>query len=175
MSDFLWSGVLLLALVLFWAIGAYNRLVRLRAAVGAAFGALDPLLGERLAWVQGAPAHDPARAEAWARLGAAAEQWAVALAPVRAQPANGPAVLSLAQAQAALEAAWAAAAPADAAHALHAQWDRLRHQELPLLAANNEAVRVYNAARAQFPAAVMARLGGFRPAQALALAEGARA
>ena len=44
-----------------------------------------------------------------------------------------------------------------------------------LLAAFNEAVRVYNAARAQFPAAVMARLGGFRPAQALALAEGARA
>lgn len=186
MPPILWSALLALALVFFWAIGAYNRLVRLRAAVGAAFAVLEPLLRERLAWVKGAqpPADAPAPSDAaaatldepqaWARLHAASEQLALALAPVRSQPADGPAVRSLALAQAALQAAWAAVAPADAAHALHAQWDRLRHQELPLTAAFNDAVRAYNAATAQFPAAVMARLCGFRPAQPLDSGEGAR-
>ena len=62
MSNPLWPVLLVLALVFFWAIGAYNRLVRLRAAVGTAFAALEPLLRERLAWVKGAlpPAEPPA-------------------------------------------------------------------------------------------------------------------
>ena len=113
MSNPLWPVLLVLALVFFWAIGAYNRLVRLRAAVGTAFAALEPLLRERLAWVKGAlpPAEPPApdapastldepRTQAWARLDAAGEQLALALAPVRSQPVSARAVCSLAQAQA---------------------------------------------------------------------------
>ena len=180
MSNPLWPVLLVLALVFFWAIGAYNRLVRLRAAVGTAFAALEPLLRERLAWVKGAlpPAEPPApdapastldepRTQAWARLDAAGEQLALALAPVRSQPVSARAVCSLAQAQAALHAAWVAVAPPEAGQALQAQWDRLRHQELPLTGAFNEAVRAYNAAATQFPAMVMARLCGFRPGQML--------
>ena len=183
MSQSLWSLVLVLALVFFWAIGAYNRLVRLRAAVGTAFAALEPLLRERLAWVKSvlppadpspdAPAStlDESQTQAWARLGAAGDQLALALAPVRSQPVSARAVRSLAQAQAALQAAGVAVAPAEAGPALQAQWDRLRHQELPLTAAFNEAVRAYNAAATQFPAMVMARLCGFRPGQVLIPAE----
>ena len=43
----------LLALLFFWAIGAYNRLVRLRSAVVKAFAVLDEQLVRQLVWVQG--------------------------------------------------------------------------------------------------------------------------
>ena len=44
-NPFLW---IFLALVLFWAVGAYNRLVRLRSTAIQAFGALDAHL---MRWV----------------------------------------------------------------------------------------------------------------------------
>ena len=43
----------LLALLFFWAIGAYNRLVRLRSTVVKAFAVLDEQLVRQLVWVQG--------------------------------------------------------------------------------------------------------------------------
>ena len=84
------------ALLLFWGIGAYNRLVRLRAAVSKAFAALDEQLVRQLVWVQGAlpesmrsgtstapvELQDDATA-AWARLQAASDQFGVALAQAR--------------------------------------------------------------------------------------------
>ena len=93
----------LLALLFFWAIGAYNRLVRLRSAVVKAFAVLDEQLVRQLVWVQGclpeamrggavtAPGElqDEVTA-AWARLHAASEQFAVALAQARAQPIDVP-------------------------------------------------------------------------------------
>lgn len=188
MSDGLVMAVVVLALVLFWALGAYNRLMRLRAAIGAAWAALDARFIERLAWMgdalkqgQGRAGADVAPAPAppsWVRLGAASEQWALALAPVRARPADADAVGRLVLAHAALEAAWAGVPVQDwASHMamdatpVLAQWERLRQQEQPLVAAFNAAVQRYNAAIDQFPAALMARLCGFRAAQALPLIE----
>lgn len=43
---------IVIAVLLFWFVGAYNRLVRLRAAVLQAYGALDAALGKQLDFVQ---------------------------------------------------------------------------------------------------------------------------
>ena len=110
----------LLALLFFWAIGAYNRLVRLRSAVVKAFAVLDEQLVRQLVWVQGclpeamrggavtAPGElQDEVAAAWARLHAASEQFAVALAQARAQPIDVPGMASLVMAHEALRTAWA--------------------------------------------------------------------
>ena len=172
------------ALLLFWGIGAYNRLVRLRAAVGKAFAALDEQLMRQLVWVQGglpdemrsgmptAPVElqDDVTA-AWARLQAAADQFAAALAQARSQRTDVPSMASLVMAHEALRGAWAgalaSAVPADAvpsAERLQSRWMRLLHQALPLRAAFNDAAQAYNHAIAQFPASLLARLFSLAPA-----------
>ena len=182
-SATLW-WIVVVALLLFWGIGAYNRLVRLRAAVSKAFAALDEQLMRQLVCVQGclpdsmndeaaaAPAEpmDGASA-AWARLQSAGDQFAVALAQARSQPIDVPCMARLVMAHEALRAAWAGAladaVPADAvpsAERLQARWMRLLHQSLPFRTAFNEAAQAYNQAVQQFPASVLARLFGFRPA-----------
>ena len=183
----------LLALLFFWAIGAYNRLVRLRSTVVKAFAVLDEQLVRQLVWVQGClpeamrggavtvpgELQDEVTA-AWARLHAASEQFAVALAQARAQPIDVPGMASLVMAHEALRTAWtsalADAVPPDAvpsAERLQSRWMRLLHQSLPLRTAFNDAAQAYNQAIAQFPAAVVARLFGFRPAGTVTrLAEG---
>ena len=71
----------------------------------------------------------------------------------------------------ALRTAWGAtlaeAVPADAvpsSERLQARWLRLLHQSLPLRTAFNDAAQSYNQAIAQFPASLLARLFGFKPA-----------
>ena len=47
-----WAWLLravLLAVLLFWVVGAYNRLTRLRSAIGAAWGQIDEQLARRAA------------------------------------------------------------------------------------------------------------------------------
>ncbi|MDO5693057.1 MAG: hypothetical protein Q4G70_11375 [Pseudomonadota bacterium] len=181
-SVWLWLGV---ALLFFWAIGAYNRLVRMRTAVVKAFAALDEQLVRQLVWVQGClpesmrdgaqtspgELQDDATA-AWTRLQATSEQFAAALAQARLQPVDGgPAMSSLVMAHEALRAAWGAAL-ADAvppgttpsADRLQQRWLRLLHQSLPLRTAFNDTAMAYNRALGQFPASVLARLAGFKPA-----------
>lgn len=184
-SYWFWS---LLALLLFWAVGAYNRLVRLRAGVTKAFAALDEQLLRQLVLIQGClpealrdGAHEdsdePADAAmaAWQRLQAAGEQFGVALAQARAQPVDAAAMAGLVLAHEALRTAWtsalAEAVPADAvpsAERLQQRWMRLLHQALPLRTAFNEAAQAYNQAIRQFPAALLARLSGFRAAGTIA-------
>lgn len=180
-SLFFW---LTCAVALFWAVGAYNRLVRLRTGVRKAFAVLDEQLLRQVVWMQaclpesmrGAAAaaensHDQAQL-AWMRLSAASEQFAVALAQVRAQPIDGTATASLAMAHDAMVTAWEGAlrdavgqAEGDAsAERLQARWVTLLHQALPLQDAYNASARAYNHAIAQFPAMVLAWLVGFRPA-----------
>lgn len=180
-SLFFWLAC---AVALFWAVGAYNRLVRLRAGVRKAFAVLDEQLLRQVVWVQaclpesmrGAVsvsgiAQDQAQA-AWTRLSAASEQFAVSLAQVRAQPIDGTATASLAMAHDAMVTAWEGALR-DAvgseegeasAERLHARWVTLLHQALPLQDAYNAAVQTYNHAIAQFPAMLLAWVFGIRPA-----------
>ncbi|WP_028601743.1 hypothetical protein [Ottowia thiooxydans] len=172
------------AVFFFWAVGAYNRLVRLRAAVRKSFAALDELLIRQVVWVQGClpvsmrggmttvsgALQDEADAT-WSRLSAASEQFSVALAQVRAHPIDGAATASLAMAHDTLAGAWksamrdAVALDAEpSAQRLDARWTTLLHQALPLQDAFNGAVTAYNSAIGQFPAMFLAKLFGFRPA-----------
>jgi hypothetical protein len=73
---------------------------------------------------------------------------------------------SLVLAQDALDTAWQSAmrdaVPPDthpSAERLQAKWMQLLHQTLPLNTAFNEAVEIYNAAIAQFPAWLLAKVG----------------
>ena len=87
------------AVLLFWAVGAYNRLMRLRAKVKKQFAALDAFMLRELVWVQGClpdamrsgtmPAPLTLQDESHAalvRLWAACEQLAAALAETRHNP-----------------------------------------------------------------------------------------
>jgi len=182
-SPWLW---IVAALLLFWAIGAYNRLTRLRARVRQAFAALDEQLLRQIVWVQSClpesmrgvqtspiELQDEVTA-AWVRLLGASDQFAAALARARAEAVvSVSAMAGLVLAHEALRTAWAGAlaqaVPADAvpsAERLQSRWLRLLHQSLPLRTAFNEAVQAHNRAIAQFPAALVARLSGFRPAGA---------
>lgn len=175
---------MLLAVAFFWAVGAYNRLVRLRAQIGQAFAALDAQLIRQLVWVQGClPAAlrggasvQPAQAgdevgAAWGSLQAASEQFAHSLAAARARPLEAAVVAALASARGVLATCWqrvwtlgedleGLALP----EPLHGQHEQLLSQALPLCEAFNQAVRGYNEAIAQFPALLLARLFGFRRA-----------
>ena len=88
-----------LAVALFWAVGAHNRLVRLRSAAAQAFGALDAHLAQLLALLA---TYEAAQSSAGAppavqrdALQAAAAQCAEALAGARAHPLRTAAVAPL--------------------------------------------------------------------------------
>jgi len=174
---------LIAALLLFWAAGAYNRLVRLRSRANAAFAALDEQLVRQFVWVQGclpesmrggghtspADLQDSVTA-AWARLHAASEQFAAALAKARGHVSDTAIMAGLVLSHEAMRRAWNAALTgavgADAvpsAERLQMRWLRLLHQAQPLRAAFNDAAQTYNNAVSQFPASMLARLLGFRP------------
>ncbi|MDR2155280.1 MAG: LemA family protein [Burkholderiaceae bacterium] len=170
------------AVLLFWAVGAYNRLMRLRSGVSKAFAALDEQLVRQIVWVQGClpePMRNLTQASpielqdkvtaTWVKLSAASDQFAAALAGARSDAiANAPVMASLVLAHeamcTALADALAAAVAPDAVPQLQAQWTGLLHQTWSPRAAFDEAVRTYNQARTQFPASIIARLSGFKPA-----------
>ena len=167
------------ALTLFWSVGAYNRLVRLRAEVIRAFSALDNILAVQSALIQATLAlpippaallkEAPDR-HAWQQelaLGVAGAQLAHALTMTRTRPLDPEAVAALSATQSALdEAIW----PTDDGvipDAVTGLTDRLRQlavqAEAPA-ALFDTAVQTYNAAIRQFPASLLARVWGFRPA-----------
>lgn len=188
----LWLGVAA-ALLFFWAVGAHNRLVRLRAAVRNTFAALDEQLVRQLVWVQGCvpeelrsgvqtlsgEPQDDTRA-AWARVLAASEQFAVALAQARNSAFETDVVASLVMAHEAMRTAWsqamANAVSPDAvpsADRRQERWMRLLHQAVPLRTAFNDAAKAHNEAIAQFPASLAARAMRYRPVGTLTrLADG---
>lgn len=175
-----WALVPVVAL--FWVVGAYNRLVRLRSAVLQAFGVLDTffvrwiaLTGECLAALD-EPATGAGLLDTHAAVAAATTQLGASLAVARARPLDGGAIAALGAGRQALGAAWQALTGADAKGDALVQgelalWARqhegLRQQSLSARDAFNEAVRAYNSAVAQFPASVLAWLFGFRPTHGL--------
>lgn len=180
---------ILLALLLFWAVGAYNRLIRLRSAALQAFGGLDThmvrwiaLLGEYEA-ARGTPPPD----DCHAALRAAATQFGASLAVARARPLDAGTADALTAAAQVLETAWQAvvrqATLADENPAAQreptdtteppalAPWVQRREQLAQHCAQAqqvfNDAVVQYNQAIAQFPANLLAWLFGFKKAQTL--------
>lgn len=109
------------ALALFWFVGAYNRLVRLRSAALQAYAALDAALARQLEFVQsraseentsgppGDPAPEVARSES--ALQAAASQLATLLAATRLQPLDPARVAALGTALHVMVTAWQSCYP----------------------------------------------------------------
>jgi LemA protein len=159
------------AVLLFWSVGAYNRLVRLRHALTRRFATVDQqceartALLQRLAEVLDAEPEGGAAAQT---LRAACAQADAARAHARARPAAAGTITSLrlaedilTEARARIVGAWPASEPAQALRGDLAAVDNTlafaRRQF-------NEAAAQYNHAVGQFPTWLVAGPFGFRSA-----------
>lgn len=182
------SWVLLAAglLLLFWAVGAYNRLVRLKNAIANAFGQIDVQLKRRYDLIPNLVevarkylAHEAQTLEA---VIAARNQARGAEQTAAAQPLNASALGALAGAEQALGGALGRLfAVAEAYPDLKAdQTLRELSEELASTEnrigfarqAYNDHVLEFNDAAAQFPTLVVARLFGFVPQAMLEATQG---
>ncbi len=195
----MWSSPLIwifVAILLFWALGAYNRLTRLRSSVVQAFGAVDAhlvrliaLLGEFDA-VQGhsmgpavasgsvdagppgqGPLLDPAKIAA---LRGATTQMGASLAVARSQPLQRDTLAALTAARSVLDATWRTAvteAESPGAREMLAPWSirwEEHHAQIDLaVQVINHAAEQHDAAIHQFPARVLAWAFGFKAAKGL--------
>ena len=184
----------ILATLFFWAVGAYNRLVVLRANVAKQFSAVDAQLLRVLVWLQGnLPAsmrdmlsemEEAALPEALLKnerdlkLLDILEALSDSLDAARTQPLSPVVMQQVNQNRLAL-AAWAKA-EVRAGQSGEATWfidplpykfDRLKAQAWPLMDAYNQAAAKYNEAVSQFPASVLAKQVKFVPAQTLDIAD----
>lgn len=172
--------IVLGAVLIFWAVGAYNRLVRLRSQSLQAFGALDAQLRRHLglaqtaaqaAFVQGKAQEAASPA---AGLDAAASQCLASLAAARAKPLDADAMAALAAARGVLDMAWRrftherdGLAEAALPERLQHEWEHVVLQVLAAAQEFNQSVQQYNDAVQQFPALLLAWLFGFRAARPL--------
>ncbi len=184
----------ILATLFFWAVGAYNRLVVLRANVAKQFAAVDAQLLRVLVWLQGnLPAsmrdmlsemEEAALPEALLKnerdlkLLDILEALSDSLDAARTQPLS-PVVMQQVNENRLALAAWAKA-EVRAGQSGEATWfidplpykfDRLKAQAWPLMDAYNQAATKYNEAVSQFPASVLAKQVKFVPAQTLDIAD----
>jgi LemA protein len=171
------------AVVVFWMVGAYNRLVRLRSDANAAFAALETELSRQVQLVHAclppeedqAPSQFAGGSAFWGGLQGAAAQLAASLASAKARPLDPERIAALGAAQEVLGMAWDRAARDDAhdlaGPRLPDDFSSEREQLVRMATAAtehfNHAVHNYNAAIAQFPAVLLARLFGFQPARGL--------
>ncbi len=177
----------LLAMLLFWAVGAYNRLVRLRNTIANAFGQIDVQLKRRYDLIPNLVEvakkylqHESSTLEA---VIAARNQARSAVDAVRSRPARAEGIVALAAAEQALSGSLTHLfAVAEAYPDLKAdQTIRELSEELTSTEnkvgfsrqAYNDAVLDYNNAQGQFPALLIARLFGFAPSAMLQATESA--
>ncbi len=166
------------AVLLFWTVGAYNRLMRLRADANTAFGVLDAELSRQVDLVRNQlpppdstqPAALDGEAPLWVSLHAAAAQFAASLAATRGRPLEPERIAALGAAQNVLEMAWERA-ERDDAHDLAGPFlpesvtTSRAHLALQTHAATDQfnlAVSRYNEAITQFPAILLAWVFGFK-------------
>lgn len=175
-SIVLWSVA---AILLFWGVGAYNRLMRLRAEANTAFAALEGELSKQVALVheclplpdatQPAPlGGDPGF---WSGLHGAAAQFAASLAVARPRPLEPQGIAALSAAQDVLAMAWERAERDDAhdlagprlPETLTARRAQIVMQTHTAIEHFDRAVARYNNGISQFPAVLVAWLFGFKP------------
>ena len=172
-----------LAVLLFWGVGAYNRLVRMRSEVNASFSALDAELGRQMALVQAClppeEEHAQSQFEGGSAFGSslhgAVMQFPASLNAARVKPLDPERIAALGAAHEILAMAWDQA-ERDDAHDLagsrlpvdvserRAQLVRLTQVAIEQF---NAAVAQYNDAIDQFPASLLAWLFGFKPGRGL--------
>ncbi len=179
---------LVLATGLFWGVGVYNRLMRMRAHGLDAFGSVEKLLRSLEALVQQhIDAATQGRASAvdtpdppdalwpqWLALREHLQAVEAACKAVRAEPLCPKPLAALSALQAQIMQAWKALqeAPADLAGApipeeLQAQWDETRLRLQMACQAFNQIVERYNEALHEFPARLSVGVLGFRKAGVL--------
>jgi len=159
--------VLVAAVLVFWTVGAYNRLVGLRNELLRHFSNVDQQFRTRqsllLQWIEGLGESD---AQALDALRAACRQGEAACGHARARPSSAGAATSLRLAEDILaQARSRLPPPADGALV-----SALAECDATLAFAKrqfNHAVQSYNRAVAQFPTWVIAGLFGFRKAGTL--------
>jgi LemA protein len=169
------------ALLVFWAVGAYNRLVRLKNTIANAFGQIDVQLKRRYDLIPNLVEaakkylqHERATLEA---VTLARNQAKSASDVVRSKPANAAAVVALATAEQALEGSLGRFfALAEAYPELKAD-ETIRELSEELTStenkvafsrqAYNDAVLDYNNAQGQFPAMLIASAFSFAPSAML--------
>ncbi len=166
------------ALLFFWALGAHNRVVALRNAIGAAWLQVDAALQQRAAAVasliSGARLHLPQGQDRLDAVLLAQARVQTCADTVRARPAHAAHALALVHAEASLADALADLSALLDAHPALREDDALAprlaawHDATPRLAFArqlfNDAARVYNDAARQFPTRLLSRLFGFAPA-----------
>jgi LemA protein len=177
---------LLLALAVFWSLGAYNRLVRLRSAVGQQFVSLESVLLQYQEVVQqavtsastspqlwGNSYSAESDVDLWTRLQICAGLLTVAMARMQTHPLDPDSSQSLQDAGASLHQAWASLIHPDAFYvnvpeALQQRWLGLDLLVQPEVQRFNACINEYNQAIGQYPAALLAKLFQFHPARPLA-------
>ncbi|MEY2617216.1 MAG: hypothetical protein RL522_218 [Pseudomonadota bacterium] len=168
-----WSVV---ALLVFWAVGAYNRLVRLRSEVNTTFSELQDQLklqAQLVTSILPANPQDPEAAEPLfvAQIHSASDQLSACLDAARPRPLDHERVAAIAAAAGVLASAWERAEREDAHDLAGSQLPetlienrtRLLRQTETAIAQFDDAVARYNAAIAQFPALILASLFSFKP------------
>ena len=181
------------AIALFWFVGAYNRLMRLRSAALQAYAVLDAALVRQLDFVLARVAEEEPPATPHespsASVRAAANQLSTLLAGTRLRPLNPAGVAAMSTAMHVMLAAWQSLHP-DAVVSFEADGTLSRPASLeghldgaevstpiawpePSAAAEmarghfNLAVAQYNAAIAEFPAVLVAWIMQLKPAAPL--------
>ena len=167
------------AVFLFWAVGAYNRLVRLRGEANAAFGELETQLLRQVELVDQLVGDEPesifegAQSSFWGGLQGAASQLRASLAAARHRPLDPERIAALGSAQAVLATAWDRAerddvqdlAGARLPETLTGQRGQLTSLCIAAAGRFSGAVEQYNQAIGQFPAVLLAVLFGFKAAR----------
>lgn len=171
-------------MLLFWAVGAYNRLVRLRGEVNTAFAAVEAALVQHLALVekclpegetQPASLFDGMESSFWGGLQGAAHQLQASLALARQKPLAPDGIAALGAARGVLDMAWDRAERDDAHDlagprlppALSSTRAQLLAQADAAAGQFDQAVERYNQAIGQFPALLLAALFGFQRGRVL--------
>ncbi|MBU2287133.1 MAG: lema family protein [Gammaproteobacteria bacterium] len=189
-----WLGWGALALAVFWFVGAYNRMMRLRSAALQAYSTLDGALTRQLEFVLAHASQREAEAAASrsvVSVQAAAAQLQILLAATRPRPLEPARIAALSTALHALLGAWQGLYPNEGISfdadgtlsrpaSLEAQKDRPDASEPPPIAwpepsaaaeiarrQFNQAVMQYNAAIGQLPAQLVAWIMQLRRAACL--------
>jgi LemA protein len=177
-----WCGV---ALLVFWSLGAYNRLVRMRSAIIQQYFALETVLFKYQDLVQesitsAATATNGWRASVspelgaslWTRLQVCANHAAMAMARMHEHPLLPKSADELVETSEELESAWLALIHPDVYYItvpeeLKKKWSDIDVLLQPELEKFTAVSRDYNQAINMFPALFIAKLCGFKPVKTL--------
>ena len=170
------------AVLVFWSVGAHNRLVRLKNTVGREYAAIDAQLGQRhklLGQLQAVG--DRLDDGQLSVLESASRAARVAMDLARQRPSGGPEAAALAQAELRLDLALAAVWQSEPTQSAARTDPALRQAVLLLVELEerlelvaqpyNAAVQAYNEAVREFPAWLVAQLAGLKPLPGLHLGQ----